>query len=349
MSPDAVAARRDEDALWSTTDAVLRKVGAAAPGPPRHPARKAAAHGVRTGQADGAVPAAGPEPGAGGGTVVPPPRRAAGRWPVDLADPAPHLEQAVGRALASLPPGRGPQAGATGTADTANMANMTNPADTASRSSMVRGWDAEQAAVLTESADRMHRIWPPMLAELREGVRQIALLHGPSIDGFTDFTTHGAVFVNASRLTTGRNGLPGWVRLADALVHEGTHTRCNAAALGTPFLVPGPGPAPTMLTPLRPDPRPLTGLFQQTVVLARQVVLYRLLHEETPAADLPQRAMTARRVQLLGRARQGAATLSRYSASLTPAGEAVRAEVDELLAREGPPTGAHTGPPWGRG
>ena len=170
-----------------------------------------------------------------------------------------------------------------------------------------------------------------MFAELREGVRQIALLHGPSIDGFTDFTTHGAVFVNASRLTTGRTGLPGWVRLADALVHEGTHTRCNAAALSTPFLVPGTGTgtAPTMTTPLRADPRPLTGLFQQTVVLARQVGLDRLLYEEAPA-HLPPKAVAARRTQVLDRARQGAETLRRYRASLTPAGEAVRTEVDEL-------------------
>ncbi|MFH8573939.1 aKG-HExxH-type peptide beta-hydroxylase [Streptomyces sp. NPDC017993] len=334
VSPDAVAARRDEDALWSTTDAVLRTAGASAPGPPRHPARKAAAHGVRTEPADGAAPAAGPEPGADGGAVVPPPRRAAGLWPVDLADPAPHLEQAVGRALASLPPGHGPAADA---------------ADAAGRGSVVRGWDAEQAAVLAASAEWLHRAWPSMLAELREGVRQIALLHGPSIDGFTDFTTHGAVFVNASRLTTGRTGLPGWVRLADALVHEGTHTRCNAAALSAPFLVPDAGPAPTMPTPLRADPRPLTGLFQQTVVLARQAVLYRLLHEETPAADLPPQAVAARRMQVLNRARQGAGTLSRYSASLTPAGEAVRAEVDELLARESAPTGAHPGTYGGRG
>ncbi|WP_407555324.1 HEXXH motif-containing putative peptide modification protein [Streptomyces sp. Pv4-95] len=331
VSPDAGAARRDEDALWSTTDAVLRTAGACAPGPARHPARKAAAHAVRTESADGVAPAVSPEPGAGG-AVVPPPRRAAGRWPVDLADPAPHLEQAVDRALASLPPGHGPAA------------------DAAGRHSVVRAWDAEQAAVLAASAEWLHRTWPTMFAELREGVRQIALLHGPSIDGFTDFTTHGAVFVNASRLTTGRTGLTGWVRLADALVHEGTHTRCNAAALSTPFLVPGTGTgsAPTMSTPLRADPRPLTGLFQQTVVLARQVVLYRLLYEEAPA-DLPPKAVAARRTQVLDRARQGAETLSRYRASLTPAGEAVRAEVDQLLAREIVPTGAHAGTSGGRG
>ncbi|MFG2891222.1 aKG-HExxH-type peptide beta-hydroxylase [Streptomyces sp. NPDC048248] len=331
VSPDAVAARRDEDALWSTTDAVLRTAGATAPGPPRHPARKAAAHGVRMESADGTAPGAGPESGADAEGVVPPPRRAAGRWPVDLADPAPHLEQAVGRALASLPPGHG------------------STADAAGRISVVRGWDAGQGAVLAESAEWLHRAWPSMLAELQEGVRQIALLHGPSIDGFTDFTTHGAVFVNASRLTTSRTGLPGWVRLADALVHEGTHTRCNAAALSAPFLIPGTGPAPTMPTPLRADPRPLTGLFQQTVVLARQVILYRLLHEETSASDLPQQAVATRRMQVLNRARQGAGTLSRYSTSLTPAGEAVRAEVDELLARESAPTGTHAGTPGGRG
>ena len=183
VSPDAVAARRDEDALWSTTDAVLRTARATAPGPPRHPARKAAAHGVRTESADGAAPGACPEPGADAEGVVPPPRRAVGRWPVDLADPAPHLVAAVGRALASIPHGRVPE---TGTGGPMPSSGTGMP---------------EQAAVLAEAAEWLDQVWPSMLAELHEGVRQIVLLDGPAIDGFTDFTTHGAVFVNAARLT----------------------------------------------------------------------------------------------------------------------------------------------------
>lgn len=52
VTPDPLAARRAEDALWHATDAVLRRAGAGGSAPPlRHPARKAAAHRRRHGTA----------------------------------------------------------------------------------------------------------------------------------------------------------------------------------------------------------------------------------------------------------------------------------------------------------
>ncbi|MGA5194292.1 aKG-HExxH-type peptide beta-hydroxylase [Streptomyces exfoliatus] len=326
VTPDAVAARRAEDALWHATDAVLLRTGAGGSvPPPRHPARKAAAHRAGAGPLHLTAP---PERTASAGedpAAVPPPRQAAGRWAVDLATPAPHLAAAVGRALASIPQNRETKTGTEGPG------------------AVLRGWEPEQAAVLAETAERLDQVWPAMLAELHEGVRQIALLDGRAIDGFTDFTTHGAVFVNAARLTAGRTGLPGWVRLADALVHEGTHTRCNAAAFSTPFLVSATVPGPSVMTPLRPDARPLTGLFQQTVVLARQTVLYRLIHRRAPLPDPQREAVAARRVQLLEKAFQGVDTLGRHRAALTPAGEAVHAEAAGLLAEEAAREEARTG------
>jgi len=46
----------------------------------------------------------------------------------------------------------------------------------------------------------------------------------------TDVATQGAVFVNRLRLDTGADGPAGPVRLAESLVHEGTHVRCHASA-----------------------------------------------------------------------------------------------------------------------
>ncbi|MFJ8869934.1 aKG-HExxH-type peptide beta-hydroxylase [Streptomyces sp. NPDC102473] len=316
VNPDTAAARRAEDALWCATDAVLRRTGAGEVAPPRHPARKAAAHQAGTEP----LPLTGPPdrkgPAGGGPRTVPLPCPAAGRWAVDLAAPAPHLGAAVGRALASIPQGRG------------------TTKDTEGPGVVLRAWKAEEATVLGETAERLDQVWPAVLAELQEGISQIALLSGRAIDGFTDFTTHGAVFVNAARLTVGRTGLPGWVRLADALVHEGTHTRCNAAAFSTPFLMAATGPGTSVMTPLRPDPRPLAGLFQQTVVLVRQAVLYRLIHQEAPLPDPQREAVAARRARLMEQASQGLDTLGGHRAALTPAGEAVRAEAAGLLAEE---------------
>lgn len=325
VTPDAAAARRAEDALWRATDAVLRRTGAGGAAPPRHPARKAAAHRTGTEPPPLTAPpgrraSADEDPAA-----VPLPRTASGRWAVDLADPAPHLAVAVGRALASIPQSRETMTG------------------TQEPGAVVLAWEAGHTAVLTEAAEWLDQEWPAMLAELEEGVRQIALLGGRAIDGFTDFTTHGAVFVNAARLTVGRTGLPGWVRLADALVHEGTHTRCNAAAFSTPFLISATGPGTSVMTPLRPDPRPLTGLFQQTVVLVRQTVLYRLLYREAPLSDPQREAAADRRARLVEKAFQGVGTLGRHRTALTPAGEAVLAEAAGLLAEEAARGEARTG------
>ncbi|MEU2248298.1 HEXXH motif-containing putative peptide modification protein [Streptomyces sp. NPDC019224] len=248
--------------------------------------------------------------------AVPPPHKTVGRWAVDLAAPAPHLAAAVGRALASLPQG------------------LETTRDVEGPGAAVRGWEPGQAAVLAETVERLEQVWPAMLAELQENVSQIVLLDGRAISGFTDFTTHGAVFINTARLTVGRDGLPGWVRLADALVHEGTHTRCNAAAFSTPFLISAIDPRHSVMTPLRPDPRPLTGLFQQMVVLVRQTLLYRLVHRGAPLSDSQREAVAERRTRLLEKAFQGVDTLGRHRAALTPAGEAVHARAAGLLAEE---------------
>ncbi|MEU5896441.1 MULTISPECIES: HEXXH motif-containing putative peptide modification protein [unclassified Streptomyces] len=221
------------------------------------------------------------------------------------AEPSPHLVRSVTRALSALPSG----------------------AD-ASEGSRVTSWQGSDRAVLDESIARLAASWPPMLSELRIGVAQVALLEGPAIDGFTDFTTHGAIYVNRSRLRTSPRGLPGPVRCAEALVHEGTHTRCNAAQLSAPFLTPAADSAHPLRTPLRADPRPVAGLFQQMVVLTRSSALYALLlGGDTTAAD----ALDARHALLAKRARQAIGTLRERTSLLTGHGQTVLEECAALL------------------
>lgn len=237
------------------------------------------------------------------------------------AAPQGHLSRSVARALRSVP-ARGADA----------------PAATAD----VVEWEAAERDVLAAALALLERVRPEFAAELRETVVEVALLGGAAIDGFTDFAVHGAVHVNRSRLQGGTDGVPGVVRCAEALVHEGTHTRCNAAAVAEPFLVPdeverdgaarrgsgarGSGGGRVLVaTPLRADPRPLTGLFQQTVVLARSVLLYRgLAGVEFPGPG--PAAVEARCAKLLDGARQAVRTLAAHPDSLTPHGRTVLAE-----------------------
>jgi HEXXH motif-containing protein len=237
----------------------------------------------------------------------------AGLWvSVDLAEPDSHLRESLARALAVIPPPRRSRGG-----DDQGLAG-----------SEVTCWRETDRAVFRETVDLLHAAWPQMLAELQEIIYQVALVHGKAIDGFTDFMVHGAVMINQARLVTGDTALPGAVRLAEALVHEGAHTRCNAAAVRRPFLRPANGDGELVQTPLRADPRPLAGLFQQLVVLVRSALLYRRL----PGASNP--AHRARQHKLIDQAQQGAQTLARHADALTDHGQEVLAEATALLDRE---------------
>ncbi|MEA2186383.1 MAG: hypothetical protein QOK16_1394 [Solirubrobacteraceae bacterium] len=231
-------------------------------------------------------------------------------WPVDLAPPEKHLAESLARAVAQVPqrPDR-------------------REALAALR---VVGWSQADRAVFCETACLLAEAWPAMLAELRTVVRQVVLLDGFGVDGFTDVATHGAIYVNAARLGLDDAGLPGPVRLAEAVVHEGAHNRCNAAALSDPFLEdPKSGSEPVMMTPLRQDPRPLTGLLQQLVVLVRSLLLYdRLLGGSNLSA-----AAVARREKLRGQAGEALRVIGAHVGRLTDHGRSVVAEAEELLAR----------------
>ncbi|MDA5284312.1 aKG-HExxH-type peptide beta-hydroxylase [Streptomyces sp. NPDC054904] len=235
-------------------------------------------------------------------------------------DPQDHLSRSLARALRSVPVRadvRGRPAG-----------------------SEVAGWQAGERRVLEEALALLEEVWPQGAAEMRETVVEVALLDGHAIEGFTDFTVHGAVLVNRTRLREGANGLPGPVRCAEALVHEGAHTRCNAAASLEPFLLPDPGATAgggarpggsgglLVATPLRSDLRPLSGLFQQAVVLARSVLFYRRLTVAGAAAS-------QRHAKLAEGGAMAVRTLDAHADSLTRRGRRVLEECASVLGGRG--------------
>ncbi|MFC6063955.1 aKG-HExxH-type peptide beta-hydroxylase [Streptomyces ochraceiscleroticus] len=308
--PDAREAARDEAAVGKVVRSVLASNGMRAPAV-LHPSAVAAALTVQSGRR----PVLDEDAERWHSEAV------ATRAGLEPAQPAPHLIRSADRALAALPAGTDKTGG-----------------------SRVASWRGTERAVLGESCTLLAGHWPQMLAELRACVVQVALLEGSAIDGFTDFATHGAIYINRARLGPSPRGLPGPVRCAEALVHEGTHTRCNAAQLGTPFLTTEAGDTAPVRTPLRSDPRPLAGLFQQAVVLARCAALYeRLLEHGTTSATespgIPERAvgspvalaLASRRDRLSTGARQAIAVLYERPALLTGHGRAVLGECDDLL------------------
>lgn len=230
-------------------------------------------------------------------------------WPVDLPPPEPHLQQSLARAVSQLP-GRPDR----------------DPPDV-----RVVPWGADDRAVACAAACRLAEVWPAMLDELQVMVRQVALIEGRGIAGFTDIATQGAIFVNRLRLGPGRDGLSGTVRLAESLVHEGTHVRCHAAAWSVPVLVDPSDRSTVARTPLRPDPRPVNGLFQQLVVVARCSELYDRL-AAAAGADPSRSALRARRDTLREQTRDAIDTLREHRDALTDHGMSVVEDAAAALA-----------------
>ncbi|WP_035791985.1 HEXXH motif domain-containing protein [Kitasatospora mediocidica] len=232
------------------------------------------------------------------------------------AQPRDHLRRSLARAMRSVPA----------------RADGERPA-----AAEVVGWRESEREALAAALELLTVTWPESAAEVRESVVEIALLDGDAIDGFTDFAVHGAVLIHRARLRANAAGLPGPVRFAEALVHEGAHTSCNAAAAADPFLVPerpaagADAPAELLVpTPLRADPRPLSGLFQQTVVLARSVLLYGRLAGSALGGGAP--AVDARRERLLTQGRQAVGTLGAHTAALTEHGNRVLSQCGAVFA-----------------
>jgi hypothetical protein len=241
-------------------------------------------------------------------------------WPVDLTGSEAHLRESLGRALAALPRKSGASPG---------------PAPDGPASMDIGEWREDERDVFCAAGCLLAEVWPQMLAEVSLVVRQVALLAGRHIDGYTDFTTHGVVFINRRRLGPGRTGLPGSARLAEALVHEGTHNRFNVAALSRPFLIDEvcQGAPALLATPLRSDPRPLSGLFQQFVVLVRSVSLYDRLLPSGAFDAVERQALEVRRDVLRGQADQALATIQSRADALTEYGQDLVAEAGNLLGQ----------------
>ncbi|GAA3184609.1 MULTISPECIES: aKG-HExxH-type peptide beta-hydroxylase [Streptomyces] len=307
IPPDAQATADDQRGLARQIRTTLRRAGLLEAGTISErdllrPAVVDTAHRAQRGIRQGTPPPALRGDLARALTAADRPRPSHGvNWPVELAGPQPHLHRSVRRALASLP------------------APAPRHGDAAPATAELVSWQAAEAETFEAATRLLSDVWPEMLAELRCLVVELALLEGRAIDGFTDFAVHGAIMLNRRRLTTSRAGLPGPVRLAEALVHEGTHQRCNVAATARPFLRAGKNEEAGLLeTPLRTDPRPLTGLFQQTVVLARSLLLFGRLLRSSPGSGAEP--LKAREDRLRTAADQAVGTLSAHRGALTPHG-----------------------------
>jgi len=294
VEPDARAAADERTTLARITVATLARVALTAHADEAaHPAVAEAAHlarGVLRDEAD-----QGPSPTrraalartldeARAGMAAPDPL-----WPIDLSPPRAHLCRAAARTPKA--PGAPERA--------------------------VVAWRAADIEALDRTRHLIAAVWPTAHDELTRCISQIALLRGETVDAHADFVIHGAILIDRARVGATPRGLPARVRLAELLVREAGHTRCDAAGVTGPLLRPVAAS----------DRRGLADLLRHAVGLTRRVLLHErvLGHAPAPPASIPER-----RDRLAGEAAGVSATLARHRDAFTDRGNAVLDEVAAL-------------------
>ncbi|MFM8442655.1 MAG: aKG-HExxH-type peptide beta-hydroxylase [Methylococcus sp.] len=142
--------------------------------------------------------------------------------------------------------------------------------------------------------------------------------------GASSFMLWGAITLNLERHRNPLDTLEG-------LVHEAAHLLLFGLLPTTPPVL---NPVrERQASPLRPEPRPLLGIYHATFVCARLHHLYGRLRDRPPTNLDPSYPLEARRAEHRARFLEGHATLTRH-ARLTEAGRELLAAAHAAVLRE---------------
>lgn len=119
------------------------------------------------------------------------------------------------------------------------------------------------------------------------------------------------------------------ILLSETLLHESSHCRLNALESLTKLWVSG---ATRVASPLRPDPRPISGLYHQAYVLFWLTRFYGRLREaeQEPSVERNRRQVDKRREELTAGFRAAITTLRENRSELTPLGVRVVEEMASI-------------------
>jgi HEXXH motif-containing protein len=179
--------------------------------------------------------------------------------------------------------------------------------------------DFDDARRLADSAfEVLARAAPEIGAEIRSLLTEIVFVSGTpnetlSFDGATSFFCWGALFLNADEHRA-------LVEMIDGLTHESAHAYLFSLSLGDSFV---DNPDDELHpSPLRPDPRPLDGIFHATYVSARMHYAHSHVIESGVLSESEESEARAALAASRTAFSDGLKTLDDY-ASLTPLGRQV--------------------------
>ncbi|RQO29670.1 hypothetical protein DBR32_15540 [Taibaiella sp. KBW10] len=123
--------------------------------------------------------------------------------------------------------------------------------------------------IIREGIKIIQNFWPEMLAEIKVTLKQLFIFKSEKVIGFVDFGSHGSIWLRESAIRTP-------LQFAEELIHECSHMRLNAMhALNPLFSNPD---SELFTSPLRPDRRPMFGVFHQMFVLLRLKKFFTNVH-----------------------------------------------------------------------
>ncbi|MGK5595746.1 MAG: aKG-HExxH-type peptide beta-hydroxylase [Parachlamydiaceae bacterium] len=175
----------------------------------------------------------------------------------------------------------------------------------------------EVSSLILESLQCLKQISPSFYHEFETYVARLKLFQSNWLVGMTDVRVFGTIY-----LCKPNDSIPDQVYFCEHIIHETSHLHLHTLFAIDRIVLNNPSERYT--APIRPDPRPMYGIFHATFVLSRMVRLFMLLCEK--ASHVFEEYFHL----FLKRFLNGYNTVRQFG-KLTPLGEKIVESYDDLL------------------
>ncbi|WP_421566787.1 aKG-HExxH-type peptide beta-hydroxylase [Ochrobactrum sp. EDr1-4] len=193
---------------------------------------------------------------------------------------------------------------------------------------------AEQRGNVIAALELIEEFFPAMHEEVQGLLNKLRLFKGAVTMGITDVRMFGCMLIRTPRPEVNTQ-----LYYAEHITHETSHMYLNAAMSIDPILL--NDRSELFTSPLRPDPRPMIGVFHATFVTSRIVQLFESLSQDWAASEDTDVYL----YQQLDELKAGINEVTR-GAKLTPTGalllrefEEIAQNADQVIAKSGLDTG----------
>lgn len=141
-----------------------------------------------------------------------------------------------------------------------------------------------QGAV-AKALERLRAVNEPLYSELETLLSDVMIMHSPTMNAATSVNSLG--IVRMSQLREGQT----WTRYYESLVHEAAHQHLNFLWFSDPIIL--NEDSGKYASPLRREPRPLSGIYHAMFVLGRTMLAINLLKRSADYDPEGDRIQTA--------------------------------------------------------